>query len=183
MNKLQRGAMYADLFLINRVFMPLAWWIDWRFHYSPYQQAYRVFQFAQFMQIVSTVATSYRLPWVSPLMAGISLVLFYAYRTDYRRLEKCQRQFEADPARLCREQAFYMAPFFLPPPRLMLLAGGFWMIFLMFPLAIGSGNWDAMLNCWVGFNGVAWYLAGAFPPQRPRREKQTYSALVPVGAT
>ena len=170
---MKRATVLLDFWLYSRVFSRLAHWIDWRFHYSPYQQAYRVLQLAQAMQIAGSAFTCWRIPWVSPLMLLVVVTLFYTFRSNYRSLEACQRQLERDPSTIVFEQARWIVQWIVPPARLILLAAGLWLLLLMVVPAVTFGNWDSLLNGWVAVNGVAMWIwpasAAAAPTQREKR--------------
>jgi hypothetical protein len=175
---------HTDLFLINRVFMPLAWWIDWRFHRSPYQQAYVVLQVAMGFNLLGGVWMALRLPWwlgiVTVFGAGL---MAYVSRFWFDRLKDAQRQFDKDPATLCYAQMFFMAPPFSWARLFYLIAGAVIVGPNLTDLIMrpsGRHALDFVFSHWMVLCGVALYLAGAFPPQRPRREKKAAMALQPA---
>jgi len=179
----------TDLFLINRVFMPLAHWIDWRFHYSPYQQAYVVMAVGMAMNAASTIVSFIQIPtWFGAIGPLSSMIIFWAFRFYFKKFEQAQRQYETRPDVLCWAQMFFMGPHMAFPRVGFILLGSQLGVFVamssLLPPVRLLDPLNAVLGFWMLLFGVALYLAGAFPPQRPRREKRTLAVLrpAPVGA-
>jgi hypothetical protein len=178
-----RPLLQLDLFLNNRVFMPLAHWIDWRFHRSPYQQAWVLVVVAQAMNIGVSIWVSLQSHWAAPFLLGSAVLLHFAFRNWRRMLVKAQKQFETRPDNLCVEQCIFMSPYMVPA-RLLMLIGGAMIVAMLGAMNITLHHWPdpgTYLNSWMVVIAVALYVAGSFPPLRPRREKKAWAW--PVHAT
>jgi hypothetical protein len=181
-----RAILNADLFFINRVFMPFAHWVDWRFHRSPYQQAYVVLHVAMGFNVLGAIWTAGHIPWfiaiVTLLAAGL---MTFVSRFWFKRLVECQRQYEKDPTTLCYAQVFFMAPYAAFPRMFYLHFGSLLVVVNAWDLAFhmdGRRALDLVFSSWLMLCGVGLYLAGAFPPQRPRRKKQAAGETIPANA-
>jgi len=177
-----RIILNTDLFLINRIFMPLAHWIDWRFHYSPYQQAYVVLQVAMGFNALGAIWSALRIPlWIAIITMLAASLMIYVSQFWFKRLRESQRQYERDPSTICFAQMFFMSMPMASFARLFYFNLG------LFLVGINAGDlvWhpdgrhalDLVFSSWLLLCGVALYLAGAFPPQGGRREKKEKRAL------
>jgi hypothetical protein len=178
----------TDLFFINRVFMPLAHWIDWRFHWSPYQQAYVVMWAALAMNVVSSAITFTLSPtWLGSIGLLSSALIVWTFQFYFRKFREAQRQYEIRPDVLCWAQVFFMGPHMALPRVFFLLMGlHLGCITAVLDLTRPPHRWAdpaiAVLGFWMPVIAVALYLAGAFPPQRPRRKKEAPAETIPAGA-
>jgi hypothetical protein len=167
--------------------MPFAHWVDWRFHYSPYQQAYVVLQVAMGFNVLGALWTAGHMrSWVAIIILLAAGLMVFVSRFWFKRLRECQCQYEKDPTMLCMAQMFFMSLPHASMARMFYLFIGSQLVGANVCVLAwhpnGRNALDAVFSSWLLLCGMALYLAGAFPPQRPRREKKTYAVLQPAPA-
>lgn len=172
-----RAIVRLDLWLLMRVFMPAAHWVDYRFHMNQYDLAGAVLSAGLAMNFAANIESWFTSPKTAWLGTISSICLLLAYGNWLKRMGVASKCYERQPDTISREAAFFMIIIF-PPLRLFMLVLGSFLIVPFILLAIAhpvvSLIVDAVTSPWMIAIGIALYLAGGLPPTRDRKKRKAW---------
>lgn len=178
-----------DLFLIFKVFVPVAHWADYRWHLNQYRIAYWFMQLgagtailAPFTYFVPPI-THQGIFWFA-IIFPINILIAYFYLKRCKDLQTADRKWERNPTEIPREAYYYiMVPAFVR------LIGVIYTLLFVTPMIFltiaAHMHWYMVIiipftRCWLLFgDSVAPYFAMLPPSPRKRKEKKQEA---PMGA-
>jgi hypothetical protein len=171
--------MKMDMALLKRIFMPVAHWIDYRFHINQFDQAKFLMNLGLTLNLVANAIGLWGpVWWVAGFGLGGAVMLITVYKHWLDLLTIASRAYEDRPDQVSRAAAFFMVQF-LPPPRLVLIWIGLIFGFSSLGTAIHRPVplliTHAVADHWMTLIGASLYIAGGMPPTRKRREAKAYA--------
>lgn len=166
-----------DTWLVLRVFMPIAHWVDYRWHINQYDLAAKVMTAGLALCVAlnaEEAIKNWHHGWLNVISAGSCV---WVYSHQLRDLQKASKAYERNPCAIPREAIGFIAMW---PLRMLLLFLGLFLLCIegLADTILHRWPWDAVVNSWMLLIAIGWYLAGGLPPWRARKKKERRSPWV-----
>lgn len=185
MNRLHRIIHAIDYFVMVRIIMPVAHWIDWRFHRNQFDvAAWCITMAIVLLAVDATWHVIYSFFFSKLASTFCLLVNSYLYSGWLKKFDAASRAQENSPGKFFIEHHYWiLMPCFM---RIFVVVLGIMVEYISIMAALEGGMRTLMMGItglWFFFISLALYFAGSLPSTRDRRKKpERLPTLAPAGA-
>lgn len=176
-----------DILLLTRIFMPIAHWVDYRFHKNQWTLAGWVMNAALAMNVANSADMVLRDGWVGAIAIPASAAIVFMYFDYVKRFKSASEAYERRPDQITRDQAWFIGGWFYGRFMLLSMGLGIFMLEVVAHSALHQARIIYLVTQpWLVAAGMALYFAGGLPPHRDRKKKKErypWTALFPKLAT